>query len=50
MTVVIDGHSADVHADLARLDGDKLLLFPDKGIVDFQHFRLTKALRERPGA
>ena len=50
VAVVIDGHAADVHANLAGFDGDKLLLFPHKGVIDFQHFRLTRALRESLGA
>ncbi len=50
MAVVIDGHATDVHANLTRLDGDKFLLFPHKGIVDFQHFRLTRALHAWSGA
>ena len=39
MAVVVNRHAANVHADLARFDRNKILLFPDQGVVDFQHCR-----------
>jgi len=38
VAIVIHRHAADVHAHLARLDGDERLFLTAQGIKDFQHF------------
>ncbi len=37
VTVVIDRHAADVHADLVGFDGCEYLLFALEGVVDLEH-------------
>ena len=37
VAIVINRHSANVHANLAGFDRNKILLFPDQGVIDFQH-------------
>jgi len=37
VTVVVDGHAADVHVDLARLDGYEILLRTGERVVDLEH-------------
>ena len=49
MAVVVNSHAADVHADFARLDGNKILFFPRQGVIDFQHFRTRSVAPKRTG-
>ena len=37
MAIIINGHAANVHFDLARLHRNKLLFFPGERIVDSEH-------------
>ena len=40
MTIVVDGHAADVHVDFARNYGREFLFFSRERIVYFQHISL----------
>ncbi len=38
MTIIVDGHAAYIHTDLAGHNRNEYLLFTSEGVVDFEHF------------
>jgi len=45
---VVDRHSADIHADLARGDRHEVLLFPGQRVVNLQHIQAHEVTPRRP--
>src|SRR5690606_1167507 len=46
MTIIVNRHATNIHADFAGNDRDKCLLFTGDGIIDFEHFSGGLSLTE----